>query len=396
MKRAFRKAVTTAMLAALVGFAMCPAKVRWEGTIRIENGVTFVENAGEGLWGREGDPAIKLVKEIQIGEVEGEQPYLFAYLVDVTSDAEGNIYVVDVSSFVVRKFDKAGRFIMEVGRQGEGPGEFKRINNVFVNADNELLVFDPDAGRITVFDGAGDYVKTFSGFMEGHVYHPGGIFQTEDGGYLFFSKMKDSINLFHLFEAEWKKIQSFGPYAFIDKDQEAFETRQLGTKPGRGYLQPDGALLYTKHFYDHQIFLYEGATLKKVIKRKTEQGPPYEVEVMHDREKALDMRRRGEIDFRSFGPGASYMGRVYRETKGVFRLNNGHIAHFISERVSKETWVFGVELYDAEGRFLTFEPLDTEMPLTVRHKDATDLFYAIDYAAYPKIITFRLVYDEAY
>ncbi len=396
MKRAFSKAVTTAMLAAWVGFAVCPATAQWQGTIRTEDGVTVVENAGEGLWGREGGSAIKLVKEKQIGELEGEQPYLFAPLVDVTSDAEGNIYVVDASSFVVRKFDKDGRFIMEMGGQGQGPGEFQRIHNVLVNADNELLVFDPYAGRITVFDDAGDYVKTFSGFMEGYAYYPGGIFQTEDGGYLFFSKMKDSINLLHLFEAEWKKIQSFGPYAFIDKDQEEFETHQLFIAPGRGHLQPDGAFLYTKHFYDHQIFLYEGATLKKVIKRKTEQGPPYEVDVMHDQKKAMGMQRSGKYDFYTFGPVASYLGHVYRETKGVFRLNNGHIAHFMSERVSKETWVFGVELYDEDGRFLSFAPLGTEKPWKVRHKDATDLFYAIDYATYPKIITFRLVYDEAY
>ena len=74
MKRAFRKAVTTAMLAALVGLAMCPSTAQWEGTIRIENGVTVVENAGEGLWGRKEGHAIKLVKEKQIGEAEGEQP----------------------------------------------------------------------------------------------------------------------------------------------------------------------------------------------------------------------------------------------------------------------------------------------------------------------------------
>jgi len=62
---------------------------------------------------------------LRIGEVEGEDPYLFTWVPSVATDPDGRVIVIDQGSHQVRVFDRDGRFLFHFGGPGEGPGEME-------------------------------------------------------------------------------------------------------------------------------------------------------------------------------------------------------------------------------------------------------------------------------
>ncbi|WP_420449195.1 6-bladed beta-propeller [Candidatus Palauibacter sp.] len=61
--------------------------------------------------------------DLEIGEVEGEDPYLFTIIGSVVEDDRGRLIVADYQTHEVRVFEPDGRFAFSFGGQGEGPGE---------------------------------------------------------------------------------------------------------------------------------------------------------------------------------------------------------------------------------------------------------------------------------
>jgi len=66
-------------------------------------------------------------------------------------DSEGYVYVPDNGYYSVRVFSSSGDFLTEVGRQGQGPGEFQSLSDVAIGARDSLFVYDDINRRISVF-----------------------------------------------------------------------------------------------------------------------------------------------------------------------------------------------------------------------------------------------------
>jgi hypothetical protein len=60
----------------------------------------------------------------------------------------------------VRVFDAAGSYLKTICREGDGPGEFRRIAGLWVVLPDTLIVYDVEQSRITVFDVEGSVVRT--------------------------------------------------------------------------------------------------------------------------------------------------------------------------------------------------------------------------------------------
>ena len=97
--------------------------------------------------------------DLAIGAVEGDPEYLFEYIGALTRDADGRIYVGDRDAQDVRVYGPDGRYLFQVTRSGEGPGEIRQIVCG--------LVFDPD-GRLWI--DAWDSYKVFDIREEGADY----------------------------------------------------------------------------------------------------------------------------------------------------------------------------------------------------------------------------------
>jgi hypothetical protein len=80
--------------------------------------------------------------------------------VQVQTDAQGNIYVLDIGDYRVKKFDSSGRQIAQWSRRGHGPDEFQAPARMFVASDGLVYVADVPNARITVFSSEGKYLRT--------------------------------------------------------------------------------------------------------------------------------------------------------------------------------------------------------------------------------------------
>lgn len=77
----------------------------------------------------------------------------------ISCDSEGNIYVVDSGAKNIKKFDKQGKFLKTIGREGQGPGEFDSLYySTF--AKDRLIVWDSGNRRLCSFTSDGDYVSS--------------------------------------------------------------------------------------------------------------------------------------------------------------------------------------------------------------------------------------------
>ena len=98
----------------------------------------------------------ELVELWQVGASEDDE-VLFGRLWDVAVDSKGISYAVGPSHPAVYAFSGTGTLVAEIGRGGEGPGEFKGIHDVFVGVGDTVFVWDFDGRRVTSFspDGYG-------------------------------------------------------------------------------------------------------------------------------------------------------------------------------------------------------------------------------------------------
>ncbi len=61
-------------------------------------------------------------------EGQPENPWYkegYNYPVDIDSDNEGNIYVLDRRDYIVKKHNTQGLLIKNIGERGQGPSEFQ-------------------------------------------------------------------------------------------------------------------------------------------------------------------------------------------------------------------------------------------------------------------------------
>lgn len=96
---------------------------------------------------------------LQIGVLDGEDEYLFRSISAVRLLPAGGVVVADPGLSALRVYDAGGTFVVSVGRQGEGPGEFSWLGYLDVRGDT-VLVYDPSAHRLIEFMEDGRILET--------------------------------------------------------------------------------------------------------------------------------------------------------------------------------------------------------------------------------------------
>jgi len=124
----------------------------WEAVVDTVGDTVTVRTRSGSAWG---DTA-SLLLEISIGTMEGADEYVIGDPAALAVGPDGVVYVLDVQVPVLRAYAPDGSHLRDVGRSGEGPGEYASPDGVAVLPDGRVLVRDPPNARITVFgpDGA--------------------------------------------------------------------------------------------------------------------------------------------------------------------------------------------------------------------------------------------------
>ena len=97
-------------------------------------------------------------------------------------DTEGNIYVANVSSHSVSKYNREGTCVKVVGREGNQKGEFNHPSGITVIGEN-VFVCDRNNSRIQVFDRQLRFIRSFGshGSDNGQLHWPYDLVQDKTG-----------------------------------------------------------------------------------------------------------------------------------------------------------------------------------------------------------------------
>jgi hypothetical protein len=127
---------------------------RWTAAIDTIADTVVVRTVSGQVW--ESDRT--LVSEVGIGVLEGEEQYQFGNLRAIAVDAEGLMYAYDAHVPVLRVYSPDGNWLRDVGREGEGPGEYKQPDSgLAILPDGRVALRDPGNGRITLYSADGEY-----------------------------------------------------------------------------------------------------------------------------------------------------------------------------------------------------------------------------------------------
>jgi len=127
---------------------------RWTAAVDTVGDTVVVRTVSGHVW--EADKT--LVSEVSIGVLEGEDEYQFGNLRAIAVDREGRMYAYDAHVPVLRVYAPDGTWLHDIGREGEGPGEYKRPDSgLAILPDGRVAMRDPGNGRITLYSPDGEY-----------------------------------------------------------------------------------------------------------------------------------------------------------------------------------------------------------------------------------------------
>jgi hypothetical protein len=184
--------------------------------------VTIIRADGPGEW----NSPPRLVEELRIGLLEGNDDYIFGYLSHIAVSSEGTIYVADGIGPRLRMYDETGSYVGQIGRSGEGPGEYRQINGLALTPSEEVAIFDTSLRRVTLFSAAGELLRTIDSTIGGN--WTGKDFHVDPAGNFYVFGVRVNPNL----EPE--------PGAEVSVDGPRGRREPIYVK-----LSPDGAVLDT-------------------------------------------------------------------------------------------------------------------------------------------------------
>lgn len=155
-----------ALLVALV--AACAGKdalsAGGPAVVRDSAGVRIVENTHPSLeheaWRLSARPTLT------IGTVESDADYQLFFVSDAIRLDNGTIVIANTGSSHLKYFDAAGRFIVNAGGRGGGPGEFSGVRApvyIWPSGGEAVAAWDYSRpARVSVFDAFGQFLESHS------------------------------------------------------------------------------------------------------------------------------------------------------------------------------------------------------------------------------------------
>ncbi len=312
------------------------AESEWQAVIDTVGDTIVVRTLAGSVWS---DTAY-LELEVSIGMLEGPDEYLIGNPRAITVGDGGVIYVLDQQVPVIRAYGPDGTHLRDVGREGGGPGEYKRPGSIAKLPDGRLLVRDPGNGRIAVFNQDDEYV--------GQLWYPGG-FNTSMRLYVDTAGTAHSLVLTNYGKAPWDweyglvridadagimdtlpvPIWEYDADLIIGRREEGGESRSRVpfTADDHWSFSPLGYVVGGVS----KDYRFELARAETAVLRIEREWTPVPVK----REEAEEQRRRATENMRGQYPGWNWNGPAIPDTKppykGMFVSAEGNIWVLVSQ-----------------------------------------------------------------
>lgn len=193
---------------------------------------------------------------------------------EVVVRPDGAFYVKNFNDSQVRYFSAEGELLKEIGRKGKGPGEFTYPVDIYF-ADNHLYVFDVLTIQVSRFNKEGEYVDSVKvpgrglelvRVKNGWVYGDWGDFFGTDSPTVFWTdeQFKEKKALLKLDDAGWGK----GSWVMSDGSKTTATYSPIENRPIIA-TSPDGSRVYVTSIKSFKIDVFDAISGKKIntIKR---------------------------------------------------------------------------------------------------------------------------------
>lgn len=209
---------------------------------------------------------LEIEPELIISEGESDAE-LFSNLSDVCEDASGNIYVSDEGENNIKVYTKNGDYIKTIGREGEGPGEFRNPVCIDFFHDGRLIVADQQNQRFQVFSQDGVFLKSYKLEQSS----PGKFVVTSNDiiynkPRMIFVNGNEDLPLFFKYDSDFNQISAIGKV--VDRG-EMFKTHLMAS----GHLALSGEDILLAFSMINEMHIYNSDKISEKIIRQLNYEP---------------------------------------------------------------------------------------------------------------------------
>ena len=336
-------------------------------------GIVIAENTGDlpedgGEWSLSPEPVL------EIGDLEGEDPYLFQRIWGACRLSDGRIAVMDSPAAELRVFSPIGEHLRTFGRKGEGPGEFNSPVLMGVLPGDTLVVVDRRLRRISQFHPEAGFLQDAAAGPE----IPGflltdGMFS--DGTVLIHRTVSndDLINGYHRLKLRYRRVGVDGSLAVEFGEFVGDELVQATQSDGKAVITAIGNAPFGKeavvavgqqHFFYGSQDSYEiqgwnrDGGLERIIRRRAEFLPvtddqvadrlAEELEHLNDDGNDLSQQYRRQFEATPIPDFHPAHGEIYADLLGYL---------WTEETRPSDQEPRMVSVFDPEGRLVAALPL---------------------------------------
>jgi len=219
-------------------------------------------------------------EDLSIGVAEGEENYMFGEAICFNTDNKGNFYVSDLETLRIQKYSSQGKYLLTIGRKGQGPREFQSLSVPRFDTDGNLYICDVTSRRISFFSKDGKFLKQIEmpGLHENIYMNSKGLMVANQEEQI---PSENALTIFSTFELLGEEFSTLAELQKI-KREIALPGKDLSSrfqimanminlmvfKPQDFLTLARNDFIYVGHpdEYEIKIFSPEGKLLKKIIR----------------------------------------------------------------------------------------------------------------------------------
>lgn len=350
--------LTAIICLVLAAITVVPAAAnKWQGQEIAKNGALYVMNPAAAA-----EPASEMVLEERwrLGGDTDDEDEFFGILTHIMADAGGNVYLLDAQLHQVNVYTRDGEFLRAIGREGEGPGEFRRPSGMLLVPGGNVGVIQSRPGKIVLLTPEGN---------------PAGNFPTpepKDGGVQFFSDGRRSGDNVVLVSRQFSRndtgaeiivklirIDGTGTQTasyFQQSDTRnfsnmVFDEQTMGNNAMMWDVGPDGKVFASQEFESYRIKVWRpDGTPDRIIEREYESRRRSGEEMKRaDARMPVRMGRRGH--------GMEFEKKISKTDRDIMRMYPRHDGSLwvISSRGGIDAPAGAVatfDVFDQDGHFV--------------------------------------------
>lgn len=325
----------------------------WNGTIGQEDGLPVVMNPAAPMLPQE---IIRTEQMWRIGA--DDEDVLFGLIEDAMVDEEGNALLLDTVLSTIYVVDSSGEIVRTVGREGDGPGEFRFAREMVFLPDGGLGIMEMMPGKIVALGRDGTPRPSFAlpGDGEGVMQHMEHISANADGvlvGKVVTSLANGSATTHYTLSSygpdgaekaillENKKVQSGGNISLGMGSGENDFTRNFT-------LCPDGRVVVFQKAHEYKLEVFDAEGVKQgTIRREYESVRRSDKELEEARSQSEAMRERfqGNLEL--------VVEEFARDISDVIARPNGEIwvVNSQGDKNCPEQSIGLFDVFDQDGRY---------------------------------------------